>query len=248
MGYGFDLDEWVDDAEIRAWRDYMHRHLGWPHLLGGRPAGPNHGPDHTRYRRWNEPLDYASYEHHRPTYEVYAAALDQTPTKPVFSEDRFRIRRGGYPEKDYDTERTRRGLWHSAMAGGVANIWGHLHNSPDGGATSGPYPQPAWIKTNARFFRDRFLKDLVREIAITDGRCLRDAAEAHYLFYAEDASSIRMKLSAMKGAQPAVAVDAKKVYAEQRLGRLLPKDQTWTAPYRSDWAVAVGDYATGAAR
>ena len=60
MGYGFDLDEWVKVSELDVWRDYMHDHLGWPHLLGGRPAGPNRGTDHSQYGRWNGPLDYAN--------------------------------------------------------------------------------------------------------------------------------------------------------------------------------------------
>ena len=75
--------------------------MGWSHFLGGRPAGPNQGTDHSRDAAWNEGLDYSSYEHHRPTYEVYVAALQAVPGKPVMSEDRFRIRRSPYPEKDY---------------------------------------------------------------------------------------------------------------------------------------------------
>jgi len=241
MGYGFDLDEWVRRGEIKEWRDHLHRHFGWHHFLGGRPAGPNRGTDHSEFLAWNRALDYSSYEHHRPTYEVYASALDATPDRPVFSEDRFRIRKSRYTEKDYDMERTRRGLWLSAMAGGVANIWGHLHNSPDGSA-SGPFPRPDWIKTNAEFFRDRFLKDLVRDNRITDGYCLRSPGRRHYIFYREDAISIKMDLSGMKDSRPAVAVDALKAYREIDLEKLKPSRQTWKAPYRSDWAIAVGDF------
>jgi len=40
----------------------------------------------------------------------------------------------------------------------------------------------------------------------------------------------------------AVAVDAKLGYAEINIGTLNPTSQTWTAPYVSDWAVAVGDF------
>ncbi len=46
MGYGFDLDEWVTDEQIKTWRDYMHSHMAWPHMLGGRHGDPNHGTDH----------------------------------------------------------------------------------------------------------------------------------------------------------------------------------------------------------
>jgi len=246
MGYGFDLDEWVTVSQLKTWRDYMHSKLGWPHFLGGRPAGPNRGTDHSAYVNWNEPLDYSSYEHHQPDYDVYVAALQTVPGQPAFSEDRFRMRGSGYPDKDYDMEMTRRGLWHSAMAGGVANIWGYLHNSPGDGA-SGPYPNPEWIKTNALFFEKRFLPDMCRDNSITDGICLRDSDRSSYVFYKEDTTSIRMNLSAMNGAQPAVAVDTRKSYVEITLGALSATDRIWSAPYSSDWAVAVGVFGGPAA-
>ena len=77
---------------------------------------------------------------------------------------------------------------------------------------------------------------------LTDGVCLRDASGAHYLFYKEDAASIRMDLSGMAGEQSAVAVDAKKAYHDIEIGPLSTREQTWTAPYDSDWAIAVGMY------
>jgi hypothetical protein len=36
-------------------------------------------------------------------------------------------------------------------------------------------------------------------------------------------------------------VDARKAYAERDMGALPPTKLTWTAPYRSDWAIAVGE-------
>ena len=241
MGYGFDLDEWVTASQLEAWRDNMHSKFGWPHFLGGRPSGPNRGTDHAAYVSWNEPLDYSSYEHHQPDYDVYVAALQAVPGQPAFSEDRFRMRSGsgGNPDKDYDMESTRRGLWHSAMAGGVANIWGRFHNSQGDGA-SDPYPNPEWIKTNAVFFEKHFLPDMTRDNAITDGICLRNSGRSNYVFYKENTTSIQMNLSAMNGVQPSVAVDARKSYVEISLGVLSATDQIWTAPYSSDWAVAVG--------
>ena len=109
MGYGFDLDEWVGESELEVWRNFVHSRLGWFHFLGGRPAGPNSGSDHSEFVTWNEPLDYSSYEHHKPTYDLYRAALNTVPGQPVMSEDRFRIRNEGR-SKDYDQTETRRGL------------------------------------------------------------------------------------------------------------------------------------------
>ncbi|MHC4727204.1 MAG: hypothetical protein ACYS17_08215, partial [Planctomycetota bacterium] len=158
MGYGFDLDEWVTVNQLKGWRDGMNLRMGWHHFLGGRPVGPNHGADHTSDTLWNEGLDYSSYEHHRPTYEVYRAALQAKPGWPVMSEDRFRIRTGRYPEKDYNEELTRRGLYHSTMAGGAANIWGIDPDISPGGV----FPNKNQIKTYSVFFHDkgRFLADM----------------------------------------------------------------------------------------
>jgi len=51
-----------------------------------------------------------------------------------------------------------------------------------------------------------------------------------------------MDLSGMASARPAVAVDTKLEYAEIDLGALSATSQSWTAPYVSDWAIAVGDF------
>ncbi len=228
MGYGFDLQEWVTEEDLRAWRDYMHKHLGWFHFLGGR------APELTQIYNG---LDFSSYQQHRPDYDIYVKAIEQHPDKPTFLEDRFRTRGNGYPEKDYDFDMTRRGLWQSTMAGGAANIWGHLLN-PDQ-HNSAPYPNKDQLLTYSRFWKNRFRKELVRDNRLTDGVCLK-AAGRLAVFYKENTSSIRIDLSGMAGAKRAVAVDTRKEYEEIDLGSLGPKDQTWDAPYSSDWAIAVG--------
>jgi len=241
MGYGFDLDEWTQEKDLREWHTCMHKHMGWRHMLGGRSVGPNHYRPGIKFPQIYEGLDYSGYEQHRPTYAAYVAAMAARPDKPTFSEDRFRIRPHAYPEKDYDMVRTRRGLWHSTMAGGVANIWGKLDGKP-GGRGSVAYPRPEAIKTWSVFFRGRFLRDMSPNARITDGTCLARPKRTHYVFYKEDAGSVRMDLSGMSGPQPAVAVDALKPYKELPLGRLKPAKQSWKAPYSSDWAVAIGPF------
>lgn len=241
MGYGFDLNEWTREKDLRVWHAHMHKHLGWPHLLGGRSVGPNHYRPGVKFPQIFEGLDYSGYEQHRPTYEAYCAAIAARAGKPTFSEDRFRVRQRGYPDKDYDEQRTRRGLWHSTLAGGAANIWGRL----DGQSSrlgSRPYKNPHWIQTWSRFWRGRFARDMRRHNKITNGVCLARPTEAHYVFYKEDADAIRLDLSAMRGAQPAVAVDTKRPYKEIDAGPLKPGRQTWKAPRKSDWAVAVGRF------
>ncbi len=248
IGYGYDLDKWVTAAQLKEWRDYFHDHFGWAHFVGGRAGGPNSGLDHSEYIAWNASLDFSSYEHHRPSYEVYVAAMRAVPGQPAFSEDRFRIRLGSpFGNKDYTAGSTRRGLWHSTLAGGVANIWGNMVD-PDTGKNayingpSFPYPNPELIKTYAKFFKNRFMQDMERDENITDGLSLKCSTNTHYIFYKDSTDTIQMDLSGMNGAQPAVAVDTRKNYTEINLGLLRPANKTWTAPYSSDWAIAVGDY------
>jgi hypothetical protein len=240
MGYGFDLDEWVIQQDLRQWHDYLHQHLGWFHFLGGRSGGPNHGADH---RGWqiDDKLDYAGYEHHRPTYQVYAAAIDANPDKPVFSEDRFRVRQPSpYPEKDYDETLIRRGLWDSTMAGGVANIWGNLVRP------TGVYEHKEWIQIWARFFETRFLKNLARANSLTDGVCLKTPDDTRFIFYKEDAVSIQLDLSRMPMERAMTAVDA--LTGKEFAGRFSTERQVWKAPYKSDWAIAVGEFSPGAGK
>jgi hypothetical protein len=59
--------------------------------------------------------------------------------------------------KDYSAELTRRGLWHSALVGGVANIWGNLLQKSEHGG-SNPYKIKDQIKCYSLFFENRFLK------------------------------------------------------------------------------------------
>lgn len=232
MGYGYDLWEWVKGEELSSWHEFMHKHLGWRHMLGARSWTNS-------LKQLSEAMDYSSYEQHRPDYEKHVETIEKRPDKPSFSEDRFRIRGRG---KDYTMQETRRGLWHATMAGGVANIWGNLKTGRRPGGGSLIYPRPEWIKTYSVFFKNRFLIDMPRDNSITDGVCLKRPDNMHYVFYKEDATSIEMELSKMKGAQPAVAVDTSKPYGEIDLGKLTPKKHTWRTPYKSDWAIAVDDF------
>lgn len=175
---------------------------------------------------------------HRSDYDIYVKAITQYPNQPTFLEDRFRVRKNVYPDKDYDFEMTRRGLWHSTMAGGAANIWGNLLNPrPDG--VSHPYPNKEQIKTWSLFWQDRFKKEMVRDNSITDGLCLKVPGDL-LAFYKENADSIKMDLSELKDKFDAVAVDTRKKYKELRLLHFSAKpNQVFKAPYKSDWAVAV---------
>jgi hypothetical protein len=252
MGYGFDLDEWVTVRDIQGWHDRLQGWLPRFHFLGGRPGGPNRGLNHERFARWNRGLDYASYEHHEPTYAVYASALDANPDKPVMSEDRFRVLKDD-DDKHYSLPEIRRGLWHSMMAGGVANIWGYLMDGGTHELGSAPFPNRLQLKSYFEFVRGRFRRDMTRcSPAGADPQreavCLVTEERDHFLFYREDAERVVLELGGMRGAQPAVAIDARRAYAEVAVGVLEPGTRIWRAPYRSDWALAVGRFPWRAVR
>lgn len=232
MGYGFDLWEWVSGAQLTTWHTYMHGQLGWDHPLGAR-ASTN------QLNQLSEVMDYASYEQHKPSLNLYRQTIAARPDRPAFSEDRFRIRDGGLA-KDYTLDETRRGLWHSLMAGGVANIWGNLAGGRDSDFGSLPYPNVAQIKTYAIFAHSYFRKDLV-PCSGSSSACLSASDGSRYLFYREDATALTLNLSGAPGELRAVAIDTRRPYAPIDLGLLPAAVQTWNAPYASDWAIAVGD-------
>jgi len=230
MSYGFDLQEWVKEKDLRTWHEYMHSHLGWFHFLGGR------APDLTQIY---DGLDHSSYQQHRPDYDIYVKAIDQYPDKPAFLEDRFRVRKDVYPKKDYDFNMTRRGLWHSTMAGGAANIWGNLLN-PRSDGMSHPYPNEVQILTWSRFWKNRFWKELVRDNSLTDGVCLKVPGKL-LVFYKENTNLIQMDLSELQQRPiQGIAVDTCRSYEETEIAGLKARpDQLFKAPRRSDWAVTV---------
>ncbi len=195
MGYGFDVDEWATQAQATTWHNSLQSFLPQFHFLGARPAGPNTGTNHSAFISWNQGFDYSSYEHHKPTYDVYTAALDALPGKPVMSEDRFRIRNPPR-SKDYTPDETRQGLWNSSMAGGVANIWGNLTNGGSHATGSAPYPNAEQIKTYSLFFESRFKKDMTSSSSGTI-RSLTRPSNTDYIFYQNSTSSIQMDLSGM---------------------------------------------------
>ena len=283
IGYGYDTENlWASPDELTAWKAYLKAHFGWDHFVGTRvgfdESGAYRRSGHKRSKphlneKFNAPVgdrftawlggDYIGYTSYRPLYDRYVAVIEHHPDKPSMEEDRFRIRNAKrWTHKDYNAELTRKGLWHSAMAGGVANIWGYLLPDADQGGSrpydSGNTKIKGIIKTYATFFRDkkRFRKNFLRDNRVSDPRtgttetpkpadisvCLRDPANKHFVFYKENTDSVGMNLGNMPKSQPAVAVDTKTSYQEIELGLLTPGKHNWKAPYTSDWAIAIGIY------
>ncbi|MBI5669314.1 MAG: DUF5060 domain-containing protein [Chloroflexi bacterium] len=240
MGYGFDLGEWVTEAQLQEWANTLHSNMGWEHLLSARGfplleqdmlSYSSSGTEAARGKLYTSPNGPASFE------EV-AADLDSSTGQPHLYEERFFYQRSADGGPTWTMERTRQSLWWYAMAGGVGAIWGYRGGNR--------YPNPEQILTFNRFWENRFLLDLERVNSGSSTRVLR--ADDRYVFYQENTNAIPLDLSALTGRQPAVAVDTKKAYAEIDLGVLQPGSQTWTAPYVSDWAIAVGWFDAGEAQ
>lgn len=148
MGYGFDLEAYIDAGELQEWYEFLKGYLyNWEHLIGGRgdekdtwdrkadPDGDGYVGVIFRNEMQSGPQDifwtggdYIGLYDYRVPYLWYRKSLEfaKPRNKPVLQEDRFRIRtsKDWFP-KDYSPDLTRRGLWHSMMAGGVGNIWGN---------------------------------------------------------------------------------------------------------------------------
>ncbi len=229
MGYGFDLWEWVTGQELKEWHDYMWSKPEWNKLLGAR-AHKN------ELNQIYEGLDFSDYEFHKPWYDELVAMINARPVKPSLSGDRYRIRRNPpsrWPEKDYNEEETRRGLWHHSMAGGIGAIWGNL-DSP------GIYSNKYELKCFSVFWNDnnRFRKDMIIDNSLTNGYCLRES-DNYYVFYKENTNEIEYEFSGKS--KKVIAVDTKKKYHEISLGLKKSGDYIFQAPYTSDWAIAVED-------
>ncbi len=248
MGAGFDTYGWVSTEEATYWHEYLNMKWGWKHYLGVRGSKNTWTTDYDN-------LDYLAQEWFEPTYNEYVTHATLRPEMPSANTERFRIEcedgKCGDSNKHYTEDQTRRGLWHSTLAGGVANIWGRRidqNGVKNSKATqrSYPYLNPHWIKTYATFWQGRFLKDMEPCNDLTSGYCLGDASLDSYVFYGENIDQLEVDLSGIDGTLDAVFVDTKAPYNEVATCRMTAGTYTWHLPYKSDWAVALGSFGQGA--
>lgn len=234
MSYGYDLDEWAEPEQVRSWWKYLHDRMGWPHLLMARETDTR--APRLLFGLGQDKLDVASYDD-GPTEDFFETALRRlsSAAEPVMLERRFLHTR----DDVWDMDTTRRALWQFTLAGGAGAVWGPLFDEGD------PYPDQDQLRTHQRFWATRFVLDLAHSERVRgtdDGYALLDRSGRRGVVYAEDTASIPLHLSRMQEAVPAVAVDTRGSYREVDLGELQATDQVWTAPYRSDWAIAVGAF------
>lgn len=236
MGYGFDLWEWTTLGQIEAWATYLYDHFGWQHLLSARGWEITSTPA-TIIAYGSFGADVISTTAHGPrSYNEITNDIRSNTKHPHLYEERHTYKR---PEFKLDMEGTRRMLWQQTMAGGMGGFFGFYNSSPH------PYPKPEQLRTHYTFWhkKRRFVLGMTTANSLSNGYCLTDREYKRYVFYGEDIYFLHMDLSHMgTDNQPAIAVDLAAEYKEIDLGLLSATRHTWRAPYRSDWAIAVGSF------
>jgi len=239
MGYGFDLHEWTNEAELNAWAAYLHEHMGWQHLLCSR-GYPLHGPYNINsYDGFGRNVPLATTQHGPQSYEEIVEDLRSDLTKPHLYEERHSYLRKGFT---LDMDGTRRLLWWEAMAGGMGGFFGFYPDSPH------PYPNPEQLRMHYDFWHggNRFLPDMQPIDAQSRAPLLWSASAESGVLYSPDAQSVTASLPATGKPRSVVAFDTLKEAGTwgRDLATVRPSGEpsAFAAPHRSDWVYAVGDF------
>jgi hypothetical protein len=241
MGYGFDLAEWTSVPALQAWFDDFQKWLGWEHYLSARSVDLRRSSGLMNGYAQGDQESGDFFTDTLPSYSTIVNDLNSDKDTPHLLEERNVLGRWGVDATD-----TRRLMWRTAIAGGMAGWYGFMSYSNKGpdpvfGGDPG-YPNPEELKAHRTFWKNRFLLDFERATNLTDGYALVSGNNKKYVFYKEGASSIDADLSGMSGSQPAVAVNTGKPYNEIDLGTLSPEQQTINLPANGDWAIAIGEF------
>ena len=246
--FGFDADKYMSIAQLSAWRTNINLYID-PHyqqFIGARPAGPNNGQDHSAYDAWNAVFDYASYDHKKPTYATFRAAMTHN-TKPVLSEGRFFVRT--LDSNDYTETDVYRSLYISTLAGGCGGIYNYVGAVPSGPNTA--FAKPYLISNYQRFFYGptyRFLAGMSADVdIITGNQYAAREGNGKYVFFNPETTDVVLDLSGMSGTQAIIYADAgTSNYTEHDAGNYLAGVHAFTNLGKRDWVFAVGNYsATG---
>jgi len=227
MGYGYDIVEDANTDDLRGWGNYLRSKMGWKHLLGAR----DQWDISYDYSFWPEADWYSKGTYFKgATYNDAVGIFDSDTTVPHSLDERWwtsRISEAGQ----------RRQLWLNMMAGGVSAIWG-----ASGTNKADPYVNPDGFKTYFTFWANRNMQSFMRDNTLSNSYVLKTSDNKNFVFYAVDVTAITYNISNSLQNLTVVAIDAKKPYAEISLGTKAPGSYTWTPPYTSDWALAIGDF------
>jgi hypothetical protein len=230
--YGFDLGEWVTEQQVRDWASYVRSRSGWHNLLMARETIYDSGGS---FLMGADKLDVYSNDdrpllHDQNFYDQAVDRLTEFGGFPVMFERRFQYLRDGV----WDAVQTRRSMWQFSIAG-VGAVYGEK--------SDGSYPaaDEARFRVHQRFWSTRHVSPRVQVAKLTSEYAMRSSDADRYVVYQENTGTVSLPLAGLASAKTAVAIDAdSETYTEVSLGRLTPGDQTWDAPYASDWVVAVG--------
>ncbi len=238
MGYGFDLHEWTNEAQLNAWAEYLHEHMGWQHLLCARGHRLHGSYNVNSYDGFGRDVPLATTAHGPQSYEEIVEDLNGDVTRPHLYEERHSYLREGFT---LDMDGTRRLLWWEAMAGGMGGFFGFYPDSPY------PYPNPEQLRMHYDFWRKggRFVLDMqLANEMIESGHALRSPSSDSAVLYREDADRLKGELPATAKRRAVVAFDTLKEASRQDVGKYPSSSRpfAFSAPYRSDWVCAVGDF------
>jgi len=223
MGYGFDLEEWVSNNQVGAWAKYLHDRFGWQHMLWAR----------NRNHYELDALAYNGFGNY--LYSDATTRMDSDLSRPHLYTERFLYLRRPY----WSMDDTRKKRWQYAMAGGIGSWWGKYWNITE------VYPKPEQLRTHLTFWEKYMRFDYVRDNNLSNGFVLKDIiSNKHFIVYKESTNEITLDMSniTISVPLPVIAVDTKLEYQSIVTGAWGAGNQTWTAPYKSDWALAIGDF------
>lgn len=217
LSFGFDLDEWASEEQVKAWAARLEELLPLPHLL----AATEEGSGSRAFDLGEEKLSLVSRDIDESRFAVdpYAMAaseLDRALGRPLLLESNL-------VAQEWGADGLRRTLWRLAMAGGVGSVWRVDADLPDLGQ----------MRTFATFWEGRLPADGSSRRLPGGELALASADGTRGVVYAEDVESV--PLTALPPGARVVAVDARAPYDEIDV---VPTGTDWQAPRVSDWALA----------
>jgi len=261
MNFGFDTVEMPGaKAATTWWADEMNRTMGWPHILTSRGWADDSFTANSYAGFGGNPYDLETTDKGPADYQEIRQDMEAHKDKPSIYEERHTYNRWKcWPHSVRDPERLnetgcRRLIWWETMAGGMGGFFGHFSErfnqygpfKPSGPCGYHPHSLKQAFRTHREFWKDGRLKLSMSpdngRVGGATGYCLAAADRKHFIFFVEDADSVKIDLAGMPGSQPVVLVDARADYAEIDRGQLTAGVHTIDLGSTSDWALAVGQF------
>ncbi|MCB9249862.1 MAG: T9SS type A sorting domain-containing protein [Ignavibacteriales bacterium] len=226
--------------QIGEWAKYLNENMGWSHVLSARgikSSIPNLINSYDGFGRVEADLhttEYGPIDY----YEIYADLQSDT-LKPHLYEERHSYLR---PNFNLDMKGTRRLIWWETIAGGMGG-WFGFYNPSSSSYVTNPYPNPEQLKTHYTFWVDKnhFLLDAKVNNNLSDGFAFSTNDLQNIVVYKENTDSIKFSDEVDLTLAPIIAVDTKLEYGEINISQSIA-DKLWIAPYKSDWAIAIGNF------